>query len=261
MEVAVRRLATIFWLAAAACAHRGHLAPQAPAAGSLPPGFVYLDQVDPSIVVELRYATAHNFIGEPLPGYGGGRAVLTEAAARALAAVQTQLRPQALSLKIYDAYRPEKAVQRCVQWLQDDADRRMQAEFYPREDKVDFLEHGFLAERSSHSRGSAVDVTLVPLPVPPQATYVPGDALVDGSLPKGLRFDDNSVDMGTNFDTFDPLSRLDNSDIGELAYANRALLRQAMQAHGFLGIEAEWWHFALESEPFPETYYDFDLGS
>ena len=223
----------------------------------LPQGFVYLDTVDPTILNELRYSVHHNFVGRPIIGYEGQRVIMTRQAAQALARVQRDLRPQGLTLKVYDAYRPQRAVDNFVAWSLDVADSSMKAEFYPRVDKARVFDLGYVARRSGHSRGSTVDLTLVPLDVPAQASYRPGDPLVDGCAAKGVRFDDNSLDMGTGFDVFDPLSHTDSPLIKGAGRVNRDLLRGLMDHHGFQNLETEWWHYTLRDEPFPETYFDF----
>jgi zinc D-Ala-D-Ala dipeptidase len=228
---------------------------QPEAAGPL----VSIADVDPTIIVEARYFGAHNFLGRPVAGYEEPLCLLTTEAARALAAVQAELRPFGLSLKTYDCYRPQRAVDDFVAWARQPADTVMKAEFYPHVDKANLFSDGYIAERSGHSRGSTVDLTLVPLPPPHQPTWTPGQPLVRCTEPAGRRFADNSLDMGTGFDCFDPLSHTENPATGPEAARNRLLLRSLMEKHGFRNYPMEWWHFTLRDEPFPSTWFDLPV--
>ncbi|EKE09389.1 MAG: D-alanyl-D-alanine dipeptidase [uncultured bacterium] len=225
----------------------------------LPEGFVYLQDIDPSIVQDIRYAQYHNFVGCPLPGYNAAIAIICEAAAYALKAVQEVLKPFNLSLKVYDAYRPQDAVDFFSKWAEDHQDQSMKAEFYPTIDKRNVFSEGYIAKKSFHTRGGAVDLTIIPLPVPSQALWKPGDPVLDGRLPKGQRFDDNSLDMGTGFDCLDELSHTANPNVPAQARANRLLLKSVMEKHGFENYHKEWWHFNLLNEPFPDTYFNFPV--
>jgi len=226
---------------------------------ALPEGFVYLADIDPTILSEVRYAGCHNFVGRPVPGYNAPVILMTEAAALALKAVQAEIAPYNLTLKVYDAYRPQEAVDSWVRWAEDQSDHLMKAEFYPEVNKKDLFELGFIGKRSSHTRGSTVDLTLVPLPVPPQPSWKPGDPLVSGKLPKGQRFADNAIDMGTGFDFFGDESHPQNEALPLEARCNRLLLQTLMAKHGFRGITTEWWHFTLIEEPYPDTYFNFPV--
>lgn len=226
----------------------------------LPEGFVYLQDMDPTILQEVRLAGYHNFVGRPLPGYEASVVILTEVAAKALKALQAEIRPFGLTLKIYDAYRPQDTVDYFIKWAQDHTDQAMKTEFYPDIDKKDVFELGYIAKRSSHTRGSTVDLTLVPLPVPSQPIWKPGDLILDGRLPKGQRFADNSIDMGTGFDCLDELSHSLNPALPPEARANRLLLASLMKKHGFKGISTEWWHFTYVDEPYPDTYFNFPVA-
>jgi D-alanyl-D-alanine dipeptidase len=225
----------------------------------LPEGFVYLEDIDPSILQEIRYAGSHNFVGRPIAGYEAPRCITTLKVAEALKPVQDELRPRSLTLKVYDAYRPLRASADFLKWSLDAEDQKMRAEFYPDVDKGRVFELGYIALRSQHCRGCAIDLTLVPLPVSAQATYTPGDQLVDSRLPKGQRFDDNSVEMGTGFDCFDALASTAHPQISKEARENRMLLKGLMEKQGFENYSAEWWHFSLKDEPFPDIYYDFPI--
>jgi len=226
---------------------------------TMPPTFTFLDEVDPSILVELRYADCHNFVGRPIAGYSNNRAVLTQQAAIALSKAQSIAKKHGLTIKIYDAFRPQKAVDDFVAWSGDIADQKMKAEFYPHIGKAQIFPDGYVACPSGHSRGSTVDLTLVAVPVKRNEPYVDGQPLVDATLPVGERFGDNSIDMGTGFDAFDPAAHTDSAPPGSDARRNRDLLLSIMDSCGFSNYPKEWWHFTLRDEPFPGTYFDFDL--
>jgi D-alanyl-D-alanine dipeptidase len=211
----------------------------------------------PSILLDMRYYGPHNFIGERIEGYNAPKCLLTKEAAAALARVQKELEAQSLSLKVYDCYRPQRAVDHFVRWAQDMNDTKTKKEFYPTIKKRDLLRKAYIGARSGHSRGSSVDLTIVPLPASEEPAYQPGDALYECYLPAGKRFQDNSLDMGTGFDCFHELSHTTNRKTGEKYMRNRLLLRNIMEKHGFKGYAREWWHYTLRREPFPNTYFDF----
>jgi D-alanyl-D-alanine dipeptidase len=208
------------------------------AAAAQPPGFVYVDEAVPGVKLEIRYATPHNFVGRPIDGYLRPRAILTRQAAEALNDVQAELKPFGLGLKVFDAYRPQRAVAHFVRWAEDLGDTAMKQEFYPSVEKQNLFRDGYIAARSSHSRGSTVDLTLAPLAGP-----TPGAEL----------------DMGSPFDFFGPQSRPDSPAVGPSQRAHRLLLRVLMLKHGFNPYPQEWWHFTLKNEPFPDTYFDFPV--
>jgi len=201
----------------------------------LPPGFVDLGEAVPGIALDLRYAGSHNFIGVPIDGYVRPRALLTHLAAAGLAKAQEELRPFGFGLKVFDAYRPQRAVDHFVRWAKDLADQRMKGEFYPNVEKTRLFELGYIAEKSGHTRGSTVDLTL--------------SVLADGS----------ELDMGSPYDLFDPVSWPDSANVSPAQRAHRLLLREVMLRAGFKPYAQEWWHFTLENEPFPETYFDFPV--
>jgi len=196
---------------------------------------VALDEVDPSIATEIRYAGRDNFVGAPIDGYEAPRCLLSEPAARGLAAVQEELRGSGLGLLVYDCYRPRRAVEHFLRWSREPADPRAQAEYFPNVPKAELVARGYLAERSAHSRGSAVDATLV-------------------------RRDSwggwHPLDMGTPHDFFDPRSHTDSADVSPEARANRRRLRDVMQRHGFRNLPEEWWHYVLANEPYPGADLD-----
>ena len=227
---------------------------------ALPEGFVYLKDIDPTLLEEVRYAGCHNFTGRPVPGYLAPIIILTEPVVLALKAVQSELNTFQLTLKIYDGYRPQDAVDSWTKWVDDPADQLTKNEFYPGLDKKDVFAAGYIAKRSSHSRGSAVDLTIVPLPVPDQPIWKPGDPVLDGRLSKGQRFADNSLDMGTSFDCLDELSHTLNPLLPAQVRANRLLLKSLMEKHGFENYRREWWHFGFVDELYPDTYFNFPVA-
>jgi D-alanyl-D-alanine dipeptidase len=236
-------------------------APRAQARDGAPPGvFVALRDVDPTILHDIRYHGSHNFVGRPVAGYEEPLCLLTRPAAKALARAQRSFLRQGYSLKVYDCFRPQRAVDDFVRWARDLDDELMKAEFYPRVEKSALFADGYIAERSGHSRGSTLDVTLVRLPAAPQRPYVPGEPLRDCSAAVGERFPDNGVDMGTGYDCFDTLSHTDDPRVGGEARAHRGLLRSGLEAAGFTNYPQEWWHFTLADEPFPGTYFDFPVA-
>jgi zinc D-Ala-D-Ala dipeptidase len=207
-------------------------------ANALPAGFVYLEEVIPDAKVELRYYATDNFIGERIDGYFEPRCILTKAAAGALKRVQEDLKSFGLGLKIYDAYRPQQAVNHFVRWAKDLQDARMKSKFYPDVEKKDLFTQGYIAEKSSHTRGSTVDLTIVS---------------IDSETMTG------ELDMGTGFDLFSPKSWPDNLSMSPAQRSHRLLLQILMKKHGFNPYPQEWWHFTLKNEPYPDTYFDFPV--
>ncbi len=225
-----------------------------------PDVFVALDQVDPTILHDIRYAGRHNFVGRRIHGYRDPICVLTRPAAEALSAAQTELRARGYSLKVYDCYRPQTAVDDFVGWARRLHDDRMKREFYPRVDKSQLFADGYIAARSGHSRGSTVDLTLVELPAAPQPAWQPSMGLVPCFAPYDRRFPDNTVDMGTGYDCFDTLSHTLDPRIDGEARRNRLLLKRVLEAAGFSNYPNEWWHYTLDGEPFPNRYFDFPVA-
>jgi zinc D-Ala-D-Ala dipeptidase len=211
------------------------LATPAQAQAPLPPGFVDAGTVVDGLVVDMRYFGDQNFVGGRIDGYERGRCVLSAPAAGALAAVQHDLAAHGLGLKVFDCYRPQRAVAHFVRWAQRIDDVKRKREFYPDVDKRDLFKEGYISERSGHSRGSTVDLTLV------------------------RRADKRELDMGSPFDFFSPKSWPSDTGVGAQAQANRALLAAAMTRGGFRPYDKEWWHFTLVDEPFPDTYFDFPV--
>lgn len=236
------------------------LAPAASAQEAVvPDGFVWLKDVDPTIEQDIRYYGAHNFLGRPVAGYEAPECILTRAAAEALMAIQAELAQSRLSLKVYDCYRPQRAVDDFIAWADVVEDQATKAAFYPRVDKARFFELGYVAKKSGHTRGSTVDVAIVPVGHPAGPAYAPGDELVDCALPADRRFADPTLDFGTGFDCMDEKSHHGRTDIPAVAQFNRLMLKDIMERYGFSPYAEEWWHYTLKSEPFPETYFDFPV--
>ena len=235
-------------------------APTAAAQPTAPQDFVSLADVDPTILQEIRYFTPHNFTGDPVDGYLAPMCILTRSAAEALRRAQQEFLEAGHTLKVYDCYRPQRAVNDFVAWAKDLADQRMKAEFYPRVRKKDVFKEGYIAKQSGHSRGSTMDLTLVKLPAGKQERYHRGDRLRDCAAPAGKRFRDNTIDMGTGYDCFDPLAHPYAPRFrGTKQRRNRLRLRIPMKAAGFKPLATEWWHFTLVDEPYPDTYFDFPV--
>ncbi|MFJ9604458.1 M15 family metallopeptidase [Streptomyces althioticus] len=250
----VTTLSALLTATAAAAPARATPEPKAPR------DFVALHSVDPTILHEIRYVTPHNFVGERIDGYRQPLCILTRPAAEALRTAQRRLLPQGYSLKVYDCYRPQRAVDHFVRWAEDLDDQTMKAEFYPNVDKTRLFADGYIAEKSGHSRGSTVDLTLVKLPAQPTRPYRPGEPLTPCFAPKDERFPDNSLDMGTGYDCFDTLSHtLDPRITGEQR-ANRTLLKSTLEDLGFVNLAEEWWHYTFKPEAYPDTYFDFPVS-
>lgn len=223
-------------------------------------GFVWLQQVAPEIVEEIRYAGDHNFVGSPACGYLAAKCFLTKEAATALKTVASIARDRyRMTLKVYDCYRPKRTNDFFVEWAKNVSDTRMKMEFYPTEPKNRLFDDGYIAKMSGHNRGSTMDLTLVPLPIPPQPPFVPGEPLKSCTLPASQRFKDNSIDMGTGFDCFNVMAYTNSSSISQNEKMNRAMLQSIMAEGGFVNYPEEWWHFTLENEPYPSTYFDFQI--
>lgn len=207
--------------------------------------FVMITDVIPDAILEIRYYSTYNFIGERIPGYEAPIAILTRQAADSLKVVSDELKDLGYRLKIFDAYRPQKAVDRFMEWAEDMNDTLMKQYFYPELEKPRIIPEDYVCRKSGHTRGSTVDLTLF-----------------DVKLEK-------EVDMGCTYDYFGEMSHPDvlpgqqagayPSVLTDQQYENRMILRRAMLAHGFKPLESEWWHFTLENEPFPDTYFTFPI--
>ncbi|MCF6297727.1 MAG: M15 family metallopeptidase [Flavobacteriaceae bacterium] len=198
-------------------------------------GFVYLKDVIPNLRSDLRYYGPNNFIGQPLKGYNAPKCILSKKAADALTKVQTELERIGFGLLIYDAYRPQQAVDNMISWSEDDSDTLMKEDFYPNIDKKDLFKEGYISKKSGHSRGSTVDLTIVSL----KTRHI--------------------LNMGSPYDLLDEKSSIDYPNITKNQRALRMLLRRRMEKHGFKSYDKEWWHFTLKNEPFPNTYFNFPV--
>ncbi len=221
--------------------------------------FVYLHQVDPSIIVSLRYATSENFLGRPVDGYKKPLVIVTRQAAEALKKAQQEVCKDGYSLVVYDAYRPQQAVDCFVQWSGNLHDQLKKLNYYPRVDKSRVFELGYVAKRSGHSRGSTVDVTLIKQGTLLHEIIVEDRTLLDGFTIKYLN--DGTVDMGSSFDLFDTVSHHTNNLITHDHKNIRAYLRRIMEKQGFKTIEEEWWHYDFKEEPYSadheSSYFNF----
>jgi zinc D-Ala-D-Ala dipeptidase len=204
-------------------------------AQELPKGFVYLDEVISDVIYEIRYAGSHNFIGKPVKGYERATAILSRPAAAALAKVQKELIQKDYMLKVFDAYRPQQAVNQFVGWARDRSDTLMKQEFYPEVPKEKLFELGYISSRSGHSRGSTIDLTLIKVNTCQNA------------------------DMGGEYDFFGEISHHYSTKVTAEQKKNRELLRLTMRKYGFRSYSEEWWHYTYDAEPFPDTYFDFPV--
>lgn len=200
-----------------------------------PKGFVYVEDIIPGLKYDIRYFGTENFMGKPVPGYNCPKAILTQEAAYALLRVQKELDSLGYSLKIYDAYRPQKAVDAFVSWAKDEADTLQKAHFYPEVAKKDLIPLQYIAAKSGHTRGSTVDLTLI------------------------RQEDGKELDMGSSYDYFGPISHHGTNLITPVQEANRNLLRDVMLRNGFQLYPEEWWHYTLQDEPYPDTYFEFEI--
>ena len=201
----------------------------------IPDGFVYLSDIAPSIKQEVRYAGRDNFVGQPIDGYLSGTIILSKPAARALVKVQEELRKADLGLKVYDAYRPQRAVDNFVSWARNASDTLMKRQYYPNVPKSELFKRGFIASKSGHTRGSTVDLTLIDLNT------------------------GEECDMGGPYDFFGPLSHHDYEALSTEQRSNRKFLKSIMSTHGFRAYSKEWWHYTLRGEPHPDTYFNFEV--
>ena len=204
---------------------------------SIPEGFTLVSELIPDVILEIRYYSTYNFVGQRVDGYYAPVAILTNEAASALSKVNDELKAKGYRIKIYDAYRPQRAVNHFIRWAENVEDTMMKAIFYPEVPKSELFEREYIMARSGHSRGSTIDLTLLDMQT------------------------GKELDMGGPFDWFGELSHPDYTDITEEQKANRMLLRAAMLRHGFVPLESEWWHFTLKDEPYPDTYFDFPITS
>lgn len=241
-----RALAGILMLAASAYGLPAG-PPAAAETGQLPSPLVYLRDVDATILQDMRYASADNFTGWPLPGYDVPECVLHRSVAQALARVQQELAAKSLSLMVYDCYRPERAVRAFAAWARDGHADPLTNRFHPRLPKSQLFALGYIAQRSEHSRGSAVDLTIVRLPLIDIEPFVANRIYANCTGPKELRAPDRSLDMGTGYDCFDAMSHTGARGITPEQRKARQTLVAAMARQGLRNYAREWWHFSLET--------------
>jgi zinc D-Ala-D-Ala dipeptidase len=236
------------------------LAAISPAAArdAIPTGFVYLRDVAPGIAQHMRYATADNFTGHPLPGYDAPECVLRREAALALGKVQAELARENMGLKVYDCYRPTRAVAAFVRWAKDGAREQPTKRFFPALEKRTLFAQGYIAAESAHSTGTAIDLTIIQLPATATAAYDPAAHYGACTGPAATRAPDNSLDMGTGFDCFDPKSHTSSPAITNDQKFSRAVLNNSMRLHGFKNYFREWWHFTFGSAR-GMPLYDFPI--
>lgn len=225
---------------------------------TIAPGFVYLRSVDSSIQQDMRYAGRDNFTGRPLPGYHAAECILLRPAALALKQVQADLAAQKLSLKVYDCYRPTQTVTAMANWTRDGQSSPGTARFHPGIKKQDLFSLGFISGHSAHSRGVAVDLTLVPLDGTAPPVFDPESRYGSCAGPVAKRSPDNSLDMGTGYDCFDKKSATRSPSITAEQKSRRKLLVDAMARHGFRNYFREWWHFSYPSAD-PQVEYNFPV--
>ena len=223
----------------------------ASAQNALPDALVYLRDVDPTIMQDIRYATFNNFTGEPLPGYNAAECVLTRQAAFALKQVQADLAASNLALKIYDCYRPERAVRAMAVWSQDGGDQKPTKRFFPNIDKRNLFALGYIARYSRHSTGTAIDLTLIQKSAAPAAAFDPTASYGACTAPLAARAPDNSIDMGTGYDCLDPQGHTAAGNISLQQHQNRTMLVAAMRKRGFSNYVREWWHFTFGGNAAP----------
>ena len=223
-----------------------------------PQDFVNIQQIIPQVQTDIRYYSNHNFVGRKINGYQQAVCLLTKSAAKALKLAESQLLTMGLTFKIYDCYRPQTAVYDFALWATQIANTTMRNEFYPTVDKKDLFSAGYIAYQSGHSRGSTLDLTIVPLnsKIP---VYNPKLKYASCTAPQQYRSVDNSLDFGTGFDCFSPLAHPDYQQLAPQIKANRLLLQTVMKNAGFKPLDTEWWHFTLVNEPYPDTYFDFPV--
>jgi len=229
----------------------------AAAQDALPSGFARLRTVEPGIAQDMRYATANNFTGHPLPGYDAGECILRRPAAQALKRVQADLARENLSLKVYDCYRPARAIRAMTRWAADPDTLPDTRRFYPALPKERLFALGYIATHSAHARGVAVDLTIVPKGSRPPA-FDANARYGSCAGPAGARAPDDSLDMGTGYDCFDVRSHTRAPGLTADERASRARLVAAMARHGFVNYKREWWHFSYPAAD-PRRDYDFPV--
>src|SRR5690606_6954751 len=202
---------------------------------NLPKGFVYLTDFIPHIAVDMKYFTNHNFVGRPIDGYKSNKIILTERATLAIQKIEKELNKEGLGLKVFDAYRPQTAVNHFKRWAKDIKATLMRQEFYPRVDKRDRFKKGCIASKPGHSRGSTIELPIIDLKTKKE------------------------LDMGVAFDFFGEESGHDYTKLSNTQKQNRIKLKKIMEKYGFRAYSKEWWHYTYNDEPFKDKYFDFHI--
>ncbi|MBO6792551.1 MAG: M15 family metallopeptidase [Balneolaceae bacterium] len=215
---------------------------------------VDINEVSPSVIKEIRYEANHNFVGQQVDGYNAPKCYLTESAANALARVQASLLKQSLSLKVFDCYRPQQAVDHFVRWASGNEPDQTKAIYFPNIPADSLFELGYIAKRSGHSRGSTVDLAIVQLPYQPPSEFEYNCLDEDGYKYRG-----SELNMGTAYDCFDVRSHTRSNLLPDSILSNRMILLEAMEAEGFVNYSQEWWHFTFKPEEFLNTYFDVPI--
>ena len=232
-----------------------------PSSSTLPDGFVYVRDIIPDIQISLRYASDENFQGHIVNGYLANVSILTRAAALALKQVQTAAKILGHELVIYDGYRPQKSVNQFVNWSESlNINETKKSFYYPRVDRNETFQLGYIARKSGHTRGSTIDLTLISLGKHVQNPLTPIPRNLTDNFPI-YYLDDGTIDMGSSFDLFDQASHTNSTLVNITHHQQRMFLKTLMDQAGFDNYENEWWHYTLRNEPFPDTYFDFDIQS
>lgn len=225
---------------------------------AMPERFVSLADIDPSIIIEMRYAGSHNFLGRVVNGYEANKCIVLKELALALRDAQKKLRKRNLGLKLYDCYRPQMAVTAFMAWANDLSGVKLKQAFYPNVSKPELVKKTYIAARSGHSRGDSIDVTVVNLPAKNQPVFEP-ESQYDCTGEAASRYQDNSLDMGTGYDCFDTLSHTLNPLIVGQQMENRLLLKGVLVEHGFRNYSKEWWHFTYTKSAAKKQFYNFKI--
>jgi zinc D-Ala-D-Ala dipeptidase len=236
----------------------GFASPRTAKAQALPGGFVYLRDIEPGIIQDMRYATSNNFVGKPLKGYDAGECVVKREVGLALKKIQQELANQKLSLKMFDCYRPERAVADMVAWSRNGKETPAERRFNPAFRKADLFRLGYIATHSGHSTGAALDLTLVDLTADNSAKFDAGKVYADCTAPVEARAPEGSVDMGTGYDCSDVKSHTAAASITPAQRRWRNVLVAAMAKQGFVNYSKEWWHFSLPGVG--RQAYDFPIA-
>jgi D-alanyl-D-alanine dipeptidase len=226
---------------------------------TLPKGFVYINDIDESIIVNLKYFTNDNFIGRRVPHYYANKGIMTKETALALSEAQKKFLSKGYSIVIYDAYRPASSVKYFMEWMSDESDNIRKKYHYPYIKEKKDMKDIYIDSKSGHSRGSTVDMTIIKTNQKLLTESIYEERTFNGKIYPFNK--DNTLDCGTSYDLMDPASWADNNtlDLTKEQKYNRELIREVMESSGFKILPEEWWHFSLKKETFPDTYFDFDI--